>query len=348
MQESAQIPAVYISYAWNEESESLAKAIEKEFQEEGIQTIRDKKHLSYKGRIRDFMNEIGRGKYIILIISNKYLRSEHCMFELLQIFKSGSFYERIFPVVMDEVKISKASDRLTLVKYWEDEATNLDEKIRELKALSNIQGVTEDLNLYAEIRNNMARLTNILRDINTLNTSKHISSDFHQLKEQLKARIREDFQSKKPVLFRRRALTRSVLTLLILAVVAFGFVLMNRELNGKENEIPLVQKDSLEVAMDSTEVIGETMNPPPKKEASPEKKSNVSYSVLLTVPSNMTQAAVFVDGKPAEVLKRDLIFIEVRVWKKDNSHHFEIRDGGEQCTTERMIEEDNVEIALCI
>lgn len=82
MQESVQIPVLYISYAWNKESESLAKAIEKEFQEDGIQSICDKKNLNYKGRIRDFIKKIRRSRYLILIICNKYQRSKHCAYRI--------------------------------------------------------------------------------------------------------------------------------------------------------------------------------------------------------------------------------------------------------------------------
>ena len=112
MQKSAALTTVYISYAWNQESEAIAMSIENEFDRKGVRIIRDKIDLKYKGNIKDFMKDIGRGKYVILIISNKYLRSVNCMFELLQIFKNQNFYERIFPVVLDEVKIAKATDRL--------------------------------------------------------------------------------------------------------------------------------------------------------------------------------------------------------------------------------------------
>ena len=195
MNESVLKQAIYISYAWNKESEAIAEAIEKEFGKKGVRVIRDKNDLKYKQRLKDFMKAIGRGKYIILIISPGYLKSENCMFELLQIFKNQDFYERIFPVVLEGVKISKATDRIELVKYWENETDNLDSKIRELKKLSNIQGVTDDLNLYTEIRNNIAKLTNILKDIYYLNTERHISSNFKQLYELIQTKIEKDVEN---------------------------------------------------------------------------------------------------------------------------------------------------------
>ena len=193
MQNSRKISPIYVSYAWNSESETIVNSIENEFLKRGLQIIRDKNDLGYKGRIKEFMEQIGKGKYVILVISNKYLRSESCMFELLQIFKNKDFYERIFPVVLEEVKISKAADRLELIKHWEDETDNLEEKIRALNELSNLKGVTEDLDLYTEIRNNVAWLTNILKDINTLSVNFHINDDFEQLYELIKQKVEDDF-----------------------------------------------------------------------------------------------------------------------------------------------------------
>jgi len=108
----------YISYAWGSESENIASAMELEFENRGLPIIRDKKHLGYKGRIKDFMRQIGRAQYIILVISNKCLHSVICMFELVQIFKNKHFYDRIFPVVLDEVHIVDPSERIKLMKYW--------------------------------------------------------------------------------------------------------------------------------------------------------------------------------------------------------------------------------------
>jgi hypothetical protein len=51
--------------------------------------------LGYKGLIKDFMRQIGRGKCAIAVISDKYLKSENCMFELVEIAKNGDFYDWI-------------------------------------------------------------------------------------------------------------------------------------------------------------------------------------------------------------------------------------------------------------
>lgn len=178
---------VYISHAWGGESEEIVQEIYKRCRAEGLNIILDRKDLGYRESITSFMHELGRADAIILVVSNKYLHSEYCMFELLQIYENKNIIHRIFPVLLDEVSIAKSTERLDLVKYWEKETESLETKIRELKNLSYIEGITDDLNLYQKIRNNIANLTKILKDINTLNIRLHKEHDYQHLIESIKS-----------------------------------------------------------------------------------------------------------------------------------------------------------------
>ncbi|MBP8726043.1 MAG: toll/interleukin-1 receptor domain-containing protein [Saprospiraceae bacterium] len=172
---------IYISHAWGGDSDIIVEQLVRRLEQEKLPYILDTRDLNYKQSIKHFMLQLGKADSVILVISNKYLRSEFCMFELIQIYKNENLQDRIFPIVLEEVKISKSSDRLEFVKYWEDQLAELHSKLRELNSLSYLDGITEDLNLYTEIRNNIAKLTGILRDINTLNIRIHKESDFMPL-----------------------------------------------------------------------------------------------------------------------------------------------------------------------
>ncbi len=67
--------AVFISYAWGAEREEIVNQADQALQKRGIKIIRDKRELGYKGSINAFMERIGRGDCVILVISDKYLRS---------------------------------------------------------------------------------------------------------------------------------------------------------------------------------------------------------------------------------------------------------------------------------
>ncbi|MCI0552232.1 MAG: toll/interleukin-1 receptor domain-containing protein, partial [Anaerolineae bacterium] len=61
--------AVFISYAWNGESEEMVNQIERSLQERGIQIIRDKRDVEYRGSIQQFMERIGQGDCVIVVVS---------------------------------------------------------------------------------------------------------------------------------------------------------------------------------------------------------------------------------------------------------------------------------------
>ncbi len=187
-------PEVFISYAWQGESEQVTQEVEACLTGKGLHIIRDQVNLGYKGSIKEFMRKIGKGKYVILVISDRYLKSENCMYELLQTAKNKkNFKKRIFPLVMEDAKISRAAGRLDYVHYWEKEIDNLENKMKQGN-LTHLQGIYEDLNLYDEIRRNISRITNILKDINSLTIHRHKESGYEELYQAIMRRYEEDGQ----------------------------------------------------------------------------------------------------------------------------------------------------------
>ncbi|MEH2046556.1 TIR domain-containing protein [Nostoc sp.] len=172
---------VFISYAWEDNhSKSFVEELEKAFQAKGIKIIRDKNTILYKGRIQEFMQRLSRGKCVILIISDQYLKSEKCMYELVEIAKNGKFYKRIFPIVFLDAQIHNAIERIKYIEYWEKQIKDLDDALKKVSA-ANLQGFREDIDLYTEIRNTFANITNLLKDMNALTEEIHIQSEFEAL-----------------------------------------------------------------------------------------------------------------------------------------------------------------------
>ncbi|MBE9014515.1 toll/interleukin-1 receptor domain-containing protein, partial [Pseudanabaenaceae cyanobacterium LEGE 13415] len=145
-----------------------------------ITIVRDKRDLGFKGRIKAFMEEISRGKAIIVIVSEKYLKSENCMFELVEIAKNGEFYDRIFPIVLEDANIYKPAQRLKYIRHWEEQIRELEEGMRTVGA-ANIPSFRKDIDLYTEIRSTIDKLIDTLRDMNSLTPGIHTESGFQEL-----------------------------------------------------------------------------------------------------------------------------------------------------------------------
>lgn len=180
--------SVFISYAWGGESEDIVNQIDQALQQRGLKIIRDKRDLGYKGSISTFMEQIGQGNCVIVVISDKYLRSSNCMFELVEISEGKQFHDRVFPIVLSDALIYDPVKRLKYVKHWEAKRAELAEAMKEVDP-ANLQGIREEIDLYDRIRDNVSGLTSILKDMNTLTPEKHRDSDFSEIYTGIKQRM---------------------------------------------------------------------------------------------------------------------------------------------------------------
>ena len=181
---------VYISYAWGGESERIVNELDSDLQTKGIMVVRDKRDLGFKGMIRDFMQQIGRGHAIIVVISDKYLKSPNCMFELVEIARNKDLYDRVFPIVLGDADIYNPVNRIKYIKHWEEKLKELDEAMRSVSS-ANLQGMRDEIDSYDEIRDNISNLTFFLKDMNTLTPEMHENSNFASLINALEKRLAE-------------------------------------------------------------------------------------------------------------------------------------------------------------
>jgi hypothetical protein len=181
---------VFVSYAWGGEREEIVNQIDQGLQQRGLKIIRDKRELGYKGSIKALMERIGQGNCVIVVISDKYLRSPNCMFELVEIAENKQFNDRIFPVVLADADIYDPIKRLGYVKYWEDKRNALAEAMRAVDP-ANLQGIRDDIDLYHRIRDQISGLASTLKDMNTLTPEMHQDSNFSHLYDAIEKRMRE-------------------------------------------------------------------------------------------------------------------------------------------------------------
>ena len=181
--------AVFISYAWGNEREEVVNQADQALQNRGIKIIRDKRELGYKGSINAFMERIGRGDCVILVISDKYLRSPNCMYELVEIAENKHFQDRVFPIVLQDADIYNPVRRIQYIKHWEEKRAELAEAIKTLDP-ANLHGIREEMDLYDRIRDKISGLTSILKDMNTLTPDMHSESDFAELYDAIEKRLK--------------------------------------------------------------------------------------------------------------------------------------------------------------
>ena len=179
---------IFVSYAWGGESEKMVDDIETRFAIKGIKLTRDKRDLGFKGLVSEFMKNIGEGEAVVAVISDKYLKSPYCMFELLEIYRNPDFKNRIFPIVVGDANIYEPISRLQYFKYWKGKKTELEEAILEV-GIDAITMIGDDYKTYKKIFDNIGEIVTVLTDINALNPEMHSAENFETLISSIKAQL---------------------------------------------------------------------------------------------------------------------------------------------------------------
>ena len=180
--------AVFISYAWGGVREEFVNEIDNALQSRGIKIKRDKRELEYRGSIKEFMERIGHGDCVIVVISDKYLRSPNCMFELVEIAENKDFDGRVFPIILEDANIYDPMVQTDYLIHWDEKIKKLREKLAQTER-GYTRGLDEQLNLFLRIRSKVDEITTILKDMNVLTPSVHQASGFNELYEAIIRRL---------------------------------------------------------------------------------------------------------------------------------------------------------------
>ena len=107
-------PQIFLSYSWG--NKDIADAIDNDFKSVGITFQRDIRDIKYTESIKDFMHRIGRSDFVVMLISDEYLKSENCMYEVTELLNAHEFEKRILPVTLQNADIF---GRLGQEKYYD-------------------------------------------------------------------------------------------------------------------------------------------------------------------------------------------------------------------------------------
>ena len=125
---------VYFSYAWEKTEypgiEKDVNALCGILESNHIYYKRDKENLCpYRWSIKKAMDEIGEGTAIIVVISKRYLNSLDCMYEWHQMREFGRIWERVFPIVLDDAKITKDDIFQQYLDFFQERKKNILKKL---------------------------------------------------------------------------------------------------------------------------------------------------------------------------------------------------------------------------
>lgn len=169
---------IYVSYAWRDHAkdpmpddrETIVDSFCEECEKRGYTVKRDKTTVGYRENLERFMGDIGTGKYVVVVVSKKYLRSRNCMFEAVRMLMSGRFEERIFPIILPDANIFEDKKVFGYKAYWQNKLTMFSQKVEALGRSSDTAEMQRKERDYKDINE---RVLEFITQITKLNVSSH-------------------------------------------------------------------------------------------------------------------------------------------------------------------------------
>lgn len=157
---------IFLSYCWNDSD--LANRIYDYFNNsQQIELHKDVIDIKKWHSIKAYMQSIVNMDFVVLLISDSYLKSTNCMYEVLEVIKDKSYKEKIFPAVTYS-GIYSPIIRAKYVKYWQDEFRELERTLKEIY-MQNLGRLNEDLKRIQDISSNVAEFLDVVSDMNNPN-----------------------------------------------------------------------------------------------------------------------------------------------------------------------------------
>lgn len=166
------LPSVFMSY--NHGSSDFVDKIENLLA--GICNIkRDKNEIGDWESISDFMKTIRKEDFAVLVISDSYLKSTACLFEVIQLMKDENWDKHTMYVIMDDAKtLYNLGGQLDYIQHWENHYKDIYKKIEQLP-LESAHKQIEQLNKITTIKKEIGEFLNKVSDANNPSTDEVIS-----------------------------------------------------------------------------------------------------------------------------------------------------------------------------
>ena len=156
-------PTVFISYN-RKSGGSFVDTMVKALGERAV-VKRDSECIRPWESIRSFMNSIQKQDFVILVITDEYLKSDACMYEVIELMKDECWFQKAMFAVLDGTHIYSPSEKAYYIGYWKDKCQVLEAKANNL-SVAEASSLGDDLSRYMEITNKIGAFLTKVADSN--------------------------------------------------------------------------------------------------------------------------------------------------------------------------------------
>ena len=204
-------PTVFISYNQNKSKllvESLVKKLEVYADVQWDQNLRTWDSFT------EFMKTISKQDFAVLVISNAYLKSVPCLYEVTQLIGTENWDKKTLFIVEEDAKnIYTIDGRIEYIKYWDDQEKSIRKKLPKGKTKKKELKSNLDLDRVREIKENFPCFLQKVADSNNPKIENAIEEVVNRISIAAKKNTTEDLRRVILYLIAQRQISASEIAL---------------------------------------------------------------------------------------------------------------------------------------
>lgn len=154
---------------------------------------RDIRDVKFHESFKKFMQSIEQHDYVIMLISDSYLKSRNCMFEVLEVIKDSQYAKKLIFIVIEDVDIKyyknpesknvgaqvySIDGATAYTLYWQNVENNLQRQIDAIKETTHALQQIKEKSIVQKILLDLPEFMSFLKDAKGVSLTEHINKDF--------------------------------------------------------------------------------------------------------------------------------------------------------------------------
>jgi hypothetical protein len=183
IEENIKRPKIFLSYSHKDKE--IAGRVDTFFISKNIPLTRDVRDAMPYSSLKKFMDTIRDHDYVIMLISNAYLKSTNCMYEVIQFIQEKKYIEKTFPIIIDnKADIFKKEKHIDYIKFWQNKYEGFKNKINNLENTGTAQSHVE-LDKIDKIQSNIGDFLNKIADLKCFSLGELESTNYKTILDKI-------------------------------------------------------------------------------------------------------------------------------------------------------------------
>lgn len=155
-------PTVFISF--NSGSKDFVDCLERRLSKEA-EILRYEDRVPAWGSFTAFMDTVKERDFAVLVISDAYLKSYACMYEVMQAMKNTNWKDRVIIALMPDAKPYKDAERIEYIRYWSKQYEETCQKTKGLPSKA-VESIMEKCNRIKSVSDSIDGFLAFVADSN--------------------------------------------------------------------------------------------------------------------------------------------------------------------------------------